>query len=315
MASETHSSTLSPDDAFSALGNETRMDILRTLGGADGQLAFSELYDSVDISDSGQFSYHLDKLVGHFVRKTDDGYELRHAGRRVIEAVLSGAITENAVLEPVSTDYPCPFCGTDVEVSYGEERRLFRCPECPGVVRGGGTMEPTGDLPTGTIDVGYLPPAGLEDRSPSELITTSSTWNVIERVGMSNGVCPRCAGRVEHSVQVCEEHSDTGICDHCNRRHAVSIFSQCQTCLHKKGGMFQRFLLAEPELRSFWDSRGIDLFAPSPEDAHYFVGYDEEVLSVDPFKARFSFTADGDTLTLTVNDDLDIVDVVRDWES
>ncbi|MFB6206666.1 MAG: ArsR/SmtB family transcription factor, partial [Haloglomus sp.] len=85
---------LSPDEAFGVLGNETRIQILQTLGEADGPLSFTELRDRVGIRQGSQFNYHLDKLVGHFVRKTDDGYELRLAGRRVIYAVLSEAVTE-----------------------------------------------------------------------------------------------------------------------------------------------------------------------------------------------------------------------------
>jgi hypothetical protein len=94
MSGDGDSERLSPDDAFATLGNETRLGILQTLGRAGEDLSFSVLRDRVGVEDSGQFNYHLEQLVGHFVRKTEDGYQLRRAGRRVVEAVLSGAVTD-----------------------------------------------------------------------------------------------------------------------------------------------------------------------------------------------------------------------------
>lgn len=64
--------SLVPDEAFAALGNETRMEMPRALGHADGTLSFSELYDRLDVADSGQFTNRLDKLLAHFLRKTDE---------------------------------------------------------------------------------------------------------------------------------------------------------------------------------------------------------------------------------------------------
>ena len=58
----------------------------------DGPLAFSSLYDRVDVDDSGQFNYHLDKLAGHFVPNTDHGYALARPRRRVVESVLVGPV-------------------------------------------------------------------------------------------------------------------------------------------------------------------------------------------------------------------------------
>jgi len=61
-----------PDDAFSVLGNETRVEILHVMAEQTGRvteqetLSFSEIYDNVDVRDSGQFSYHLDKLLDHY---------------------------------------------------------------------------------------------------------------------------------------------------------------------------------------------------------------------------------------------------------
>ncbi|PSQ07990.1 transcriptional regulator, partial [Halobacteriales archaeon QS_5_68_33] len=81
---EPEHSTLSPDEAFAALGNEARLEILRTLGASDGPLTYAELYERVEYDDPSNFSYHLNKLAGHFVRKTDRGYGLWDAGRRVV---------------------------------------------------------------------------------------------------------------------------------------------------------------------------------------------------------------------------------------
>lgn len=83
------STALSPGEAFAVQGDETRLQILQTLGEADDPLAFSELFDRVEYDDTANFNYHLGKLEIHFVHKTGDGYALRNAGGRVVEAILS----------------------------------------------------------------------------------------------------------------------------------------------------------------------------------------------------------------------------------
>lgn len=92
------------------MGDETRLRILRALGEAEEPLAFSELYRRVDYDDTANFNYHLEILEGHFVRKTDDGYSLRHTGRRIVEAILSGTVTGDPVLEWTPVETPCFLC-------------------------------------------------------------------------------------------------------------------------------------------------------------------------------------------------------------
>lgn len=123
---------LAPDEAFAVLGNETHLQILQTLGEADSLLSFSALRDRVEMRDRGQFNYHLDKLAGHFVRKTANGYTLRQAVTRVVEAILTGAVTDAPVLEPTQIDESCPHCGAPVEVYFREEFVGLRCTECAG---------------------------------------------------------------------------------------------------------------------------------------------------------------------------------------
>lgn len=91
-------------DSLAVLGNEIRMSILRELADADGVLSFTELRERVDIRDSGKFNYHLKKLCEYFVRETDGGYELGHAGTRIIAVGY-----EDSVIE---TDGRC-LCGED----------------------------------------------------------------------------------------------------------------------------------------------------------------------------------------------------------
>ena len=45
---------------------------------------------------------------GVFVRKTDDGYYLYDAGRRVVEAVVSGTVSDSTVVEPTEAEKDLP---------------------------------------------------------------------------------------------------------------------------------------------------------------------------------------------------------------
>ncbi|WP_459194533.1 ArsR/SmtB family transcription factor [Halosimplex sp. J119] len=98
-----------PADAFAALGDETRLDILRALADADGPLPFSRLRERAGVRDSGRFSYHLRRLCEYFVRETDEGYELGHAGSRI---VATAAAADEPTPDQASVDTEeCPVCG------------------------------------------------------------------------------------------------------------------------------------------------------------------------------------------------------------
>lgn len=96
-------------DALDVLCDEIRMGIVRELADADRPLPFTELRDRVGVSDSGKFNYHLGKLCSYFVRDTQDGYELRDAGTRVLTAT-EAAVTGGAESAVAGT---CPVCGDD----------------------------------------------------------------------------------------------------------------------------------------------------------------------------------------------------------
>jgi DNA-binding transcriptional ArsR family regulator len=306
--------TLSPDEAFKALGNETRVQILRTLGEMTEPLSFSDLYERVDAADSGQFTYHLDTLTGHFVRKTDSGYGLRQAGRRVVEAIRSGAVTEAPVLEPVEIEKPCSYCGTPILVSYHEEQVQKYCPDCVGTYG-------TEDVSVGsseTAEYGYLgaldlPPAGLHGRSPIDVLEAAYSWSLLEHFAWAEGICPRCSASVDSSIEICEDHDAAeGSCDPCDGRYAVSVQYRCPTCQSDHGGMFANHLLTHPELLAFLLEHDVDPLSPPPRrfSASVWVS-EEEVLGTDPFEATFTFTIGDDSLTMTVDDDLNVVATTR----
>lgn len=301
------SATLSPDEAFAVLGNEMRLRILQTLGEAGEPLSFTELRNRIGSRQGGNFNYHLDKLVGHFVRKTDDGYELRQAGRSIIEAVLSGAITDDPVLEPTEIDFTCRLCGAPVKVSFRRERVQLYCTECAGQYDGEITTRESmfpGDH--GFLGGYHLPPAGIKGRTADEVMRAASTWTHLELLAMANDICPRCSAVVDHEIEVCEDHDATeDLCERCGQRYAVKIIGRCTNCPYETNGMFGNYVWGKLELRVFVGDHGMD---PIVEGVKWGWDYSEEVLSVDPFKARLTYTIDNEMITLTVDDELDVVD-------
>jgi hypothetical protein len=102
-------------NALTALASEHRIEILRVLADADEPLVFSELRKSVGMYDTGQFNYHLTELCDRFVRETSAGYELGHAGERVVLAA-AGLDREDAIKlaeQTNTTSGECPVCGQE----------------------------------------------------------------------------------------------------------------------------------------------------------------------------------------------------------
>lgn len=302
---------LSPDEAFAALGHETRLTIVRVLGEAGEALSFSDLYERIEYDDESNFNYHLQRLTGHFVERTAEGYALKRRGRRVVKAVLSGAMTENPVIERTSVETPCFLCGGDgMEVSYREETVGVYCAECGGKRNGTSVaMERVDETSTDVVGKVGLPPAGVHNRTPTEVLRVGELWSGRMAHALARDVCPDCSAPVEHSVTVCPDHEPaSGRCGACGQRSAITVSSRCNNCIRDQRYNLSALLLAETDVMAFMIDHDIDPLVPR---AFHHSALDETVLSTDPFEGRFTFTADGDTLSLVVNEDLSVVDVTR----
>lgn len=311
-----HSETegLSPDEAFAVLGDETRLQILQVLGETDRPLPFSDLYSRTDYDRTPNFNYHLTKLVDHFVRKTDEGYVLRRTGRRVVQAILSGAVTDAPVVDRTPVETPCFLCGGQMEVSYREDRLEIYCTDCGGTRS---DSSATVDEPTEASDdivggVG-LPPAGVHGRTPTELLRAAEIWSVAHGQATARGVCPHCSAPINRSVRVCEDHEPSdGPCDACGQRFGITTAISCTNCIFGGESVFTSYLLGDTHMMAFLIDHGIDPIRPK---AFHLTEFEETVLSVDPFEARFTFTVDGETLELTVNDEFSVIEATRRQES
>ena len=202
---------------FELLGNETRLSLLVALWEAyepfadDNTMSFSELRNQVGVRDSGQFNYHLDKLVGRFVEKSDDGYELRRAGHRIVRSTIASAGVEDSPRERSEIGIVCPFCDAPTAVTYQEDWLYIVCTECDGFFEGE-------DRPRGMLSGTEFDPAGLANRTAEE------QWRAGWLAGKNamqlavEGVCNECSGPMEHSIDICEIHATEGVCDNCDRQ-------------------------------------------------------------------------------------------------
>lgn len=308
--------TLAPGEAFSVLGNETRMEIVRILAEADDPLAFSELYGRGSATDSGNFTYHLDKLVGHFVEDTDTGYVLRRAGERIVEAIVSGAVTETPVIEPTETEWPCSQCGGPTVVSYRQEWVAASCPNCSGLYGRSSTDDP---VPEEQLEQGYLggsslPPAGIDGRDAEEVLRTSLTWDFLERISLSNGICPRCSATVERTLTACEDHdASDGLCQECDRRRQDLFTAECPNCPLRVEGLLDTAVHGYTEVLDFVTAHGFNPVVPTAEGWVTITDATEvDVVSIEPLKARITYSLAGHVLSLTVDEELNVIEVTED---
>lgn len=91
-------SAVDPDEvseAIELLSDEVRLGIVLELAAAAAtapegdSVGFADLRERVGVRDSGRFNYHLRRLCGGFVERTDGGYRLTEDGAAVADTLAA----------------------------------------------------------------------------------------------------------------------------------------------------------------------------------------------------------------------------------
>jgi len=217
-------------DAFSFLGDDLRLSILRTLADRESRagprtnpMAYSDLRRAVGERDSGKFSYHLGKLTGRFVEKTSGGYRLLEPGRETVRLLERGIVGDDTVLDAEQVDARCPRCGGDVHVIYADHHLFTCCSACAGLFG-------ADECPPGTLTGIVLPPTVVEQLDPTPLFRRAH-WVFERRLRpMIDGICLECAGVVDGRLRRCLDHEPEGICSDCLSSYPVLAEVVCETC-------------------------------------------------------------------------------------
>lgn len=316
---QTAAGAASPEatEAFSMLGNETRLSILLGLWEAfkpfaeENALSFSELRERVGMPDSGQFNYHLNKLTDHFIRETESGYEIRDSGQKFVRTVIAGTGLENESVRPADLDLACNRCGSAlVKISYNEETLYLTCPSCEGFA--------TSDkFPPGTLAIWPLAPAGLAHREPAELLVAAAvTANNRLRMKME-GVCPDCSGTIDTSLKSCEDHrpSNEDVCANCGNRDSVRVRYVCSVCKSPNSVPVQTAVHDHPAVVSFYWDHDVDITYPTDDPSGfyqiwgYFWKQTHTLVSTDSVRIRVTVPCEGDELRLLLDEDLNVIEV------
>lgn len=307
-------------EAFSILGNETRLAILLALWEAyepwagENAVPFTELRNRVGIRQGQQFAYHLEKLVGHFVRKTDGGYELRRAGHQLVRSIIAGAGLEVPALDPTEVDWDCPVCGAPTMVTSHDEGLFHVCTECEG------RFGDRGHFPEGTLATAHLDPAGFTDRGPEELLNAAYIAAAWATQSAIEGVCDACFGPMDGWLDLCDNHAAEGVCPNCERRYDVMARFRCPVCKnhHEMVPSCSWIAMRHPAVVTFYYDRGVPLQYVSDDGESFLPRYreidsgtdiDYELIAEDPIRVRIVFHHDGDELRLTLDEKLNVIDV------
>lgn len=303
--------------AFELLSHEVRLSILLALWeaydprGPVEPVSFSDLYDSVAISDSANFTYHLDKLTEHFVEKTSNGYQLRNAGLKIVRSIIAGAGFEESTVSSTPIGMSCHRCGAGpVEVSYRDEAVYMTCPECEGFMVGE-------DYPRGTLAKLWFDPAGLADREPMELLAASMIRTENRSRMLREGVCPSCSGPIDTSLQVCEDHAPEpgAVCPNCGTRDSVRVKYICSVCKHRNRRPVELTVLDHPAIISFYDDHGIDTrwdiddIDRCLQNAERLWEMEHSLLSTNPVRIRVTVPREGDELQLTLDEEGTVIEI------
>lgn len=304
---------MSLDEVFSVLGNETRLNILRSLWeasipangvAASDTVSYTDLRRDVDIDDSGKFNYHLSKLTPHFVHEAADGYRLSRAGERIARSVLtvSDAFADLGFPHELQTD--CPFCGSTTIATCDDQQLRIQCTECHGMF---------GDqAPAGTIAVLGFPTAGMTDKTLEEFLEANLFKCQLDITYMMHGICRECGGPVLPSITTCDNHElvNEPICDTCHSPFEVWVDQRCNRCYYGKRLPVELYVMGLAPVIGFLYEYDVDVLEPTFEElATCLREWFTTSVSDDPFRIDVSIEPADNFLSLTLDEEMTVIDL------
>jgi DNA-binding transcriptional ArsR family regulator len=296
---------------FQLLSDGTRLEILHALWEAydpenPAPVRFAELRERVGVDDPGRLNYHLNKLAGHFVRRTADGYELREAGKRIIRVVIAGMATDDVTIEPTPIDVSCVFCNGPTELEYKSGQLFHWCTRC--------TARCVANYPPSLLSNEEVPSAGMVNRTSEEMYHSNRTWIKHREASVMQGVCPDCSGPVPvRRIRICDEHhpdpEDDDVCDGCGSIYWGMVHHVCEVCRSRWQIPTLFYPTTHPAVIAFYYDHGIEFDSASHEKRVTLLDYVEEVISADPFRFQTTIPLEGDELRVTFDEQLSVVDV------
>lgn len=301
------------DEAFQLLSDGTRLEILQALWEAydptdPRPVRFSALRERLDIDDSGRLNYHLNKLTKHFVRRTNEGYELREAGIRIIRVVIAGTVVDEVTIDPIEIDVSCIFCDGPTELEYVDGLLSHWCTNC--------TARCVSSYPAGLLSSEESPPAGLLNRTPDEVYRSHRVWLKHREASVMEGICPECSGPMPvESIRICDDHApdpeDEKVCDGCGSVFWGMVYHVCDVCKFIWQLPTLLYPPTHPAVIAFYYDHGIEIDLASHEQRAHLLQYRERVVSKDPLRLETTVPIDGDELKIAFDDQMTVVEVDR----
>lgn len=297
-----HLDPLPIDEALSIIGEPTRARIIAELGDAratprdeSSTLRYSELMDRVGVRDSGRFHYHLEKLIGSFIKKRAAGYALRHPGQLIYEAIVSGTLTTRKTIEPFTVG-DCPRCDGALSTAYHADHLLtVECTHCETL-----------------FDAVHFPARGLENRSKEELLDVAYQRRFHKVAAMRRGVCPSCGSVVSRDLQ--DSASITYGTKSVEEMAGLDVYAvlDCESCNSSLVGHPANVAITTPTVVGFYNDQSRDVarlrwWEPSIAGARDSMAVQHRY----PHSVRIGFEVGGETLTITLDSDLQVTERSR----
>lgn len=294
--------SLSLEEAAQIIGNETRIRILLKLGRAwDDErrirehLSYTELKERVDVRNSGRFNYHLEKLVGPFVDRSKEEYQLNTPGRKLYWTIVSGTLTDRADVGTIEVGR-CPWCDGELamERHSGHSCKIV-CQSCEQKF----------------FSIAFSP-RGFEDRTPEEAVDAFylKFHHYIDM--LREGLCPWCDGRIE--VGLTDDLDEFWEGDYWEDEYDSEVRTSflCSTCKAFSHCDIPTVALTLPPVRRFFRDHDRD-----PRHCHDWddVFIDAErsvtVLDDDPIEVGISFELGDERLDVHLDNDVRVSNAQR----